>query len=73
MKNSKRPKTKADNSLSVSLSGGQVGDISHDTATNMDKSRNTTNNTFMESKKQRAAGDQNFGFEKVDGIEGHHL
>ena len=36
-------------SFRVNISGGQVGDISQDTATNMDKSHKTTNNYFFET------------------------
>ena len=65
MKNPKRPKRKAEdtepNSFSVTVSGGQVGNISQDTADYMDKRQNTTNNRF---------GEKKFGLGKVDGIEG---
>ena len=81
MKNQKRPKRKAeDTGFSVTVSGGQVGNISQDTADYMDKRQNTTNNHFGErkpsedNKGQEAASDnRNFGFEKVDGIEGNLL
>ena len=84
MKNPKRPKRKAEDtepkSFSVTVSGGQVGNISQDTADHMDKRQRTTTNHFGErkpsedNKGQEAAPDKKkFGFEQVDGIEGNLL
>ena len=84
MKNSKRLKRKAEDtepkSFSVTVSGGKVGNISQDTAENMDKRENTTTNHFGERKQseenkgQEAESDnKKFGFEKVGGIEGNLL
>ena len=82
MKNPKRPKRKAEDtepkSFSVTVSGGQVGNISQDTADFMDKRQRTTTNHFGERKpsednkgQEPASDNRNFGFEKVDGIEGN--